>query len=105
MKKHDKGCECDQCFRDVVINSVDKWIEKTVKDNPGVVCPFCGTNPSKIAPHGGGFKDECGHEIRLEGLVVGWKLTAGSEISECKNPDKTRELIYINGKWVEQEVK
>ena len=103
MSKHSKNCDCDQCFRAAVVSSVDRWIEKTVKENPGVVCPFCGTNPSKPASkYGSGFKDECGHEVRVKGLVIGWRKTKGSEVMRCTNSGETRELIYIKGKWIER---
>lgn len=99
MKKHNKNCECDQCFRRAVLSSVNKWIEKTARENPGVVCPFCGTNPSKPAKYGTGFKDYCGHEIRENGLVVGWRKDSCT--FKCTNPEKTRQLVYKDKKWQE----
>lgn len=106
MARHSKGCECDQCFRKAVISSVDKWIEETAEKNPGVVCPFCGTNPSEPAKYGSGWKGSCGHEIRENGLVVGWKRkpqSTGEEMVKCTNSEKTRELLYVKGIWVEQQ--
>lgn len=103
MAKHSKGCECDQCFRKAVLNSVDKWIEETARENPGVVCPFCGTNPSEPAKYGSGFKDSCGHEVRVGGLVTGWKLKARGEMVKCTNSEKTGQLVYAKGIWVEQQ--
>lgn len=102
MSEHNENCECDECFRKAVLSSVDRWIEKTVKENPGIVCPFCGTNPSKKARYGSGFKDSCGHEIREDGLVIGWRKTNKSKTIKCICPEKTRQLVYVNGKWREE---
>lgn len=101
MNKHSKDCECDKCFRKAVLSSVNRWIEKTVKENPGIVCPFCGTNPSEKAKYGGGFKAWCGHEVRRNGLVIGWRKNNKSKIEKCINPEKTKQLVFINGKWRE----
>ena len=104
MKKHSKDCECDLCFRSAVMSAIDKGIEKAARDNPGVVCPYCGTNPSKPAAHASGWLDSCGHEVRREGLVIGWRKSKLAEIMKCTNSEKTRQLVYKDGKWVKQKV-
>jgi len=102
MSKHGKNCECDQCFRSAVVSAIDRWIENTVKENPGVVCPYCGTNPSKPAAHASGWLDWCGHEVRKEGLVIGWRKNKRAKIIKCTNSERTRELVYKNGTWIKQ---
>ena len=99
MKQHSKDCNCESCWRKAVLSAVDRGIEKAVKENPGKVCPFCGTNPSKLAPHGSGFKDSCGHEVRKNGLVIGWRKTKKSLTIKCTNSEKTLQLVFVDGKW------
>jgi hypothetical protein len=98
-KQHNKDCECESCWRIVVISAVDSWIEKIAKENPGKVCPFCGTNPSKPKKYGSGWKAYCGHEVRKNGLVIGWKKTKKSKIMKCINSAETKQLIFSDGKW------
>jgi hypothetical protein len=95
QKEHDKDCECDSCWRKAIISRVDKWIEEIVKENPGEVCPFCGTNPSKPAVHGTGWLDFCGHEVRKNGLVIGWRKSH-SKLMKCICPEKTRQRFVKN---------
>lgn len=99
MHKHSENCECELCFREAVLISIEKSIKKAAKENPGVVCPFCGTNPSKKAKYGSGFKDWCGHEVRKNGLVIGWRKNEKSVLYKCTNSEKTRKLVFIRGKW------
>ena len=102
MSKHAIDCECEVCFRREVISAVDRGIKKRSEENPGRVCPFCGTNPSEPAKYGSGWKDYCGHEVRKYGLVIGW--TDKSIKMKCNNSAETRQLVYVGGKWREDEV-
>lgn len=94
--KHSKNCKCDFCFRLAVISGVEKWIAKEVKKNPGKVCPFCGTNPSKPAKYGTGWNASCGHEVRKKGLVIGWKKDSRSKLMKCTCPEKTKQVFRKN---------
>jgi hypothetical protein len=77
--------------------AIEKNIEAANLATPGQQCPFCGTNPSKAAKYGGGWKDFCGHEVRENGLVVAWKK--GNKITKCVNSKETRQLTYIHDSW------
>lgn len=101
MGRHRKNCECDRCFQNAVFKAVDRWIEETARKYPGIVCPFCGTNPSKAAPNSSGWKGRCGHEVRKDGLVIGWENKG--IFHECITPETTRQLEFIEGKWREVE--
>ena len=99
MKQHPKDCNCEPCWRKAVLSAVERGIKRKVKENPGKVCPFCGTNPSKPAKYGGGWKDSCGHDARKNGLVIGWRKTKKSTTIKCTNSEETLQLVFVDGKW------
>ena len=43
-------------------------------------------------------------QVRREGLVIGWRKSKLAEIMKCTNSEKTRQLVYKDGKWVKQKV-
>lgn len=94
--KHAKNCQCDSCWRKSIVSLIEKSTAEIVKKNPGIVCPFCGTNPSKPARYGMGWKDFCGHEVRRKGLVIGWRKEKGSSLMKCTNSGETKQEFDKN---------
>jgi endogenous inhibitor of DNA gyrase (YacG/DUF329 family) len=77
--------------------AIEKNIEAANLATPGQQCPFCGTNPSKIAKYGSGWKDFCGHEIRENDLVVAW--AKDGKTVKCVNSEETQPLVFVDGAW------